>query len=239
MLAPEPRHQKTRLRHFLNARFSAIGGYGRHLTIGLLVLALATWAFATIAEDVVTRGSLVTTDVVVTQWFQLHTQPSLTRAMLYVTQLHGNLGIAAMTAILCFFLYRRRHHFWALSLVSSVFGGMLLNALLKLIFQRPRPVVDHPLLTLATHSFPSGHTMNATVFYGIVAAFIVMQQRHIACSLVAPLAAILMIALVAISRVYLGVHFFSDVLASVAEGVAWLALCLTAMNIYYHRATKP
>lgn len=239
MLPPEPRPQNTRLRHFLNARFSAIGGYGRHLTIGLLVLALATWVFAMIAEDVVTRDSLVTTDVAVTQWFQLHTQPSLTRAMLYITQLHGNLGIAALTAILCFFLYRRRHHFWALSLVSSVFGGMLLNALLKLIFQRPRPIVDHPLLTLATHSFPSGHTMNATVFYGLVAAFIVMQRRHIAFSLVASLAAILMIALVAISRVYLGVHFLSDVLASIAEGIAWLALCLTALNIYYHRATTP
>ena len=144
-----------------------------------------------------------------------------------------------MTAILGFFLYRRRHHFWTLSLVSSVFGGMLLNALLKLIFQRARPVIDHPLLTLVTHSFPSGHTMNATVFYGVVAAFIVMQRCHIAFRLVAPLAAILMIALVAISRVYLGVHFLSDVLASVAEGIAWLALCLTAMNIYYHRATTP
>ena len=237
MLAPEPKHQKKCFRRFLSARFSPIGPYGRQLTIGLLVMALATWAFAMIAEDVVTQDSLVATDLVVTQWFQLHAQPSLTQAMLYITRLHGNLGIAAMTAILGFFLYRRRHHFWALGLFSSVFGGMLLNALLKLIFQRPRPVIDHPLLTLATHSFPSGHTMNATVFYGVVAAFLVMHRRHIASSLVAPLAAILMIALVAISRVYLGVHFFSDVLASVAEGIAWLALCLTVINIYYHRAT--
>ena len=239
MLAPETKHQKTRFWRYLSARFPPIGAYGRSLAIGLLVLTLATWAFAMIAEDVVTHDSLVATDLVVTQWLQLHAQPSLTQFLLYITRLHGNLGIAAMTVILGFFLYRRSHHFWALGLFSSVFGGMLLNALLKLIFQRPRPVIDHPLLTLATHSFPSGHTMNATVFYGVVAAFIVMQRRHIAFSLGASLAAILMIALVAVSRVYLGVHFFSDVLASVAEGIAWLALCLTALNIYYHRATTP
>ena len=72
-----------------------------------------------------------------------------------------------------------------------------------------------------------------------MAAFIVMHRRHIASSLVAPLAAIFMIALVAFSRVYLGVHFFSDVLASVAEGIAWLALCLTVINTYYARHTMP
>ena len=218
------------LRRFLSARFSPGGAYGRQLTLGVLVLALATWIFATIAEEVVTHDSLVLTDLAVTQWFQLHTHPALTRAMWYFTQLHGNLGIAIMTAIFAFFLYWRSHHFWVVALVSSVFGGMLLNALLKLIFQRPRPVLDHPLLTLTTHSFPSGHTLNATVFYGLLAAFLIARQRSISCRLTAPLLAVLMISLVATSRVYLGVHFLSDVLASVAEGIAWLALCLTAIN---------
>lgn len=231
MPAPEVQDKAVLVGRFLSARCSP-GAYGRQLTVGVLVLALATGMFAIIAEDVVTQGSLLATDLAVTQWFQLHTQAALTRLMLLVARLQGNLGTAIMTALLGLFLYRRGHRFWVLALVSSVFGGMLLNAVLKMVFQRARPVVDHPILTLTTYSFPSGHALNATVFYGVLAAFLVARRRPVACSLTAPVIALIMIVLVATSRVYLGVHFFTDVLASVAEGIAWLALCLTAINTW-------
>lgn len=219
------------VRRFVRARFAPSGVYGRRLTLGLLVMAFAAGIFALIAANAFTHGALVTSDLAVTQWFQLHSQPALTRVMLYATRLHSNLGIVAMTGAVGFLLYRHGYRFWFLALVSSVLGGMLLNAGLKLLFQRPRPLLDHPLLSLATYSFPSGHTMNATAFYGMLVAFVVMRRRFV-CGLGALALAGLMVALVATSRIYLGVHFLSDVLASVAEGIAWIALCLTVLNTY-------
>ncbi|WP_395406963.1 phosphatase PAP2 family protein [Pseudoduganella sp. UC29_106] len=90
---------------------------------------------------------------------------------------------------------------------------------------------DEPLLTLATYSFPSGHTVAATLFYGLLACYLVMRGRRWL-----PVAgATLMVLLVACSRMYLGVHYLSDVLAAVAEGVAWLAICVTGMSTWRRR----
>jgi membrane-associated phospholipid phosphatase len=98
--------------------------------------------------------------------------------------------------------------------------------LMKFAFHRARPTFDHPLLVLTSYSFPSGHVAGATLFYGFLAALLASrcaQWRH---RLLLVLAASLLIALVALSRMYLGAHYLSDVLAAFAEGAAWLTWCL-------------
>jgi membrane-associated phospholipid phosphatase len=103
---------------------------------------------------------------------------------------------------------------------------MLLNVALKNLFLRPRPLLDDPLVRLATLSFPSGHAVASTVFYGAACAlvFALTGSRVLRAAALAGAAA--MVLLVTFSRVYLGAHYLSDVVAGVAVGLVCLCLFL-------------
>jgi undecaprenyl-diphosphatase len=109
---------------------------------------------------------------------------------------------------------------------------------LKLAFYRPRPHFDDPILSLTGYSFPSGHTMAATVLYGILAVLLVTKVKRKRSKVLIALAASLLIALVGFSRMYLGAHYLSDVLGAIAEGLAWMSLCLTAMYSVWRQRNK-
>ncbi len=127
--------------------------------------------------------------------------------------------------------------YWLIGIGLSVPLGMLLNVLMKYAFHLTRPSFDDPLLALTTYSFPSGHVAGATLFYGVMAVMVISRTAAWRWRVMAVLAAITMVALVALTRVYLGVHYLSDVLAAFAEGVAWLTLCLIGLHTYWeHRA---
>ncbi len=219
-----------RLIRFLRARLSPDGYLGLHLTIGMAVLLSAVFVFANIAEDVMERDNLVVLlDSQVMQWLQAHATPGRTAFLLVVTHWHNTLGILVMAALLTLWLAHQRQWDWVLRVALSVPLGMLLNVLLKNIFQRHRPVFDEPLLTLQTFSFPSGHTAAATLLYGIAAAWLLTKLKRQWRAPVLLLAASL-VGMVALSRVYLGVHYPSDVLAAVASSTAWLAIVLTGVS---------
>lgn len=218
------------MRRFLHARFSAEDALGLHLTLGILILLGASWLFGAIAEDVVNQERLSVFDIRVTQAVQTHASRSLTTGMLIVTHLHSTLGGTVMALVIVACFIRKRLITWALAFSVSVGGGMLLNVLLKNVFQRARPTFDNPILTLTSYGFPSGHTMLATTLYGALCAFIVSRVRGWFWRFVAIAAAAILIGLVGFSRIYLGAHYLSDVLAAMVEGLAWLTLCLTAIQ---------
>lgn len=210
----------------------------RHLVVGVLAALAAAAVFGWIAAAVQAGAPITELDAGLAQWFHAHATRDLTLAMLAITWIHSTWGILAITLLGADLLYRRRMHDWMLALVVTVPGGMLLNVAVKHVFQRPRPHFDIPLLTLETYSFPSGHTASATVLYGFVVCFLAAQassRRRVAAATLAATAAI---ALVALSRVYLGVHYLSDVLAAAAEGCMWLAVCMTAFSAWRQRRNK-
>jgi undecaprenyl-diphosphatase len=110
-----------------------------------------------------------------------------------------------------------------------------LNVLLKLLFQRDRPVFDEPLLTLSTYSFPSGHVAGSTLFYGLAVAYVFTRTRELRWRLLALVGAFIAVCAVAFTRMYLGVHYLSDVTAALAEGIAWLTLTFLATSAWRHR----
>jgi len=122
--------------------------------------------------------------------------------------------------------------------VVAVAGRLTLNALMKLAFQRARPAFDDPLLTLATYSFPSGHVAGSTIFYGLLVAAVFARTKKPQRRALAIVGAALAIALVAFSRMLLGVHYLSDVVAAFAEGVAWLALCAGVLGALWREAPR-
>jgi undecaprenyl-diphosphatase len=224
-----------RLRRFLAARLSPEGEMGLHVTIGFALLLCAAWAFGAIAEDVVEGDTITVIDVQLAHWFHARATPGFTRIMLFVTHCNGIVGSSIMAALLALWFWRRRAHYWLIVCLVAVPGGMLLNVALKHVFRRVRPSFDDPLLSLVTYSFPSGHTAAATVFYGLLACYLVRRTRAWRARVLTVAGAVAMVMLVALSRMYLGVHYLSDVLAAAAEGAAWLAICVTAVSTLHRR----
>jgi membrane-associated phospholipid phosphatase len=126
-----------------------------------------------------------------------------------------------------FFAWKR----WCPSLVSlivAVPGGMLLNEWMKVFVHRQRPFVDGPFVDWSGYSFASGHTIAATLLYGQLLLFILpaLKARH--WRLLSIFSAVSLVALVGFSRIALGAHFLTDVLAAIVFGVLWLVFCLIA-----------
>lgn len=219
---------------FIQARLSPHSYLGLQLTAGALLMMGASWLFGGIAEDVVSGDPLTLVDLRVAQWFHAHTTPLLTHVMLVITHLHDPMPMAVAVVLIAGYLAWKRNWYWLMCLSLTVPFGMLLNVLMKYSFHRVRPTFEDPLLVLSSYSFPSGHVAGATLFYGIVAAMLVAQIEAWRRRVMIMLAAIALVLLVALSRMYLGVHYLSDVLAAFAEGVAWLALCLTGIHTFWH-----
>jgi membrane-associated phospholipid phosphatase len=174
-------------------------------------------------------------DLPISAWFHAHSNPAVTQFMLLVTRWHSTVGILLMAAVLAVALYRAGQSAWLLPLLLSVPGVMLLNVAVKNVVRRPRPHFDNPVLTLTTYSFPSGHTAGATVFYGFLLAFLLAQPWARPWHKTIVAVAVGMVLLVALSRVYLGAHYFTDVVGAMVEGVLWLAVCLGGVRALRRR----
>ena len=222
---------------FIQARLSPREYFGLQMTVGTLVLIGASWLFGGISEDVLSGDPLTIVDLTVAEWFHAHATPLVTQGMLIVTNFHGVLAISTYVALLAVYLIWKRDWYWLWCLGATVPGGMLLNVLMKYAFHRARPILDNPLLTLPTYSFPSGHVAGTALFYGVLAAMLVSKIDVWNRRVLIVLSSIAMVVLVALSRMYLNVHYLSDVLAAFAEATAWLSLCLMGMHTYWqHRA---
>ena len=150
--------------------------------------------------------------------------PVLTRLLLGWTTVHGTVGVLVATAAVCCAMALRGYRAASVTMAFGVVGVMVLNVVLKYLFERGRPHFDEPLLTLTTYSFPSGHTASCTVFYGLLALFFCSLVTTRGARLALVLGAAALIASVAFSRLYLGVHYLSDVVAAVLEGCFWILL---------------
>ena len=221
----------------MRARLSPDNYLGLHLTLGLVTLLIAMLVFGDIAEDVTTADTIVTLDLQVSAWFHARARPLLTAFFLLLTDLHNTVGALVLSLLFTLFLVKKRAWDWALCMALAVPLGMLLNVLLKNIFPRARPTFEHPLLTLTTYSFPSGHTAAATLLYGVVGAYLVCTCRGWQ-RLLAVAVTVGMVALVGLSRIYLGVHYFSDVVAAIASSTGWLAIVLTSVVTWRKRQER-
>ncbi len=131
--------------------------------------------------------------------------------------------IGVMVALL---LLLRRERTLALGWIITLFGSGILNLVLKASFHRVRP----EYATIGGWSFPSGHAMGSFVAYGMVAYLAAVFLPRRPAQLVAGLL-LLLVLLIGFSRIYLGVHYFSDVVAGYSAAVVWLAVCISGLEV--------
>lgn len=211
---------------------------GVHLVIGFVIFAAMTLILGEIAEDIMNGEPLTLVDSQLNHWLHTHGSPRLTTVFLIVTSLGSTWPVICSAVASGLYMLWKRQPYWLTAIWLSVFGGILLNKLLKFAFQRPRPHFDDPVLALTSYSFPSGHTMAATVLYGVLAAVLVTKVKRRRSRVLVVFSASLLIAMVGFSRMYLGAHYLSDVLGAIAEGLAWLSLCLTTVySVWRQRKT--
>ena len=199
------------------------------LVAGAAVSVAATWMFVRLA-DVVRDGATQQFDEAVLRWMAAHQVPWARQAMFEITLLGTGLVLMTMVAVAATFLWLTDHRFSALLLLIATWGGVAINALLKSSFNRSRPQVFEWGTQVLTSSFPSGHAMSATIAYGTVAYLAARLQRRRLSRWITLFIAAVLIVLICFSRLYLGVHYPSDVVAGALMGFAWTAFCMATLE---------
>lgn len=202
------------------------------LTLAAVVMTIiAGWCFLEVADEV-TEGETRRVDEWVVRSLRHSNDPSnplgppwLEEVIRDLTALGGITVLVLVIGAVAGYLWicRAYHSIWLV--LSASLGGLLLSVLLKGIFQRPRPNLAPHLMHAVHSSFPSGHTMNSAVVYltlGLLLAQLAERKRLKAYFIAV---ATLLTVLVGMSRVYLGVHYPSDILAGWAAGATWAGLC--------------
>lgn len=203
--------------------------FGIFVVVGAAFALAGTYAFARLAGHV-TSGATQGFDEAVLRWMAQHHSPKLERVVLEITLLGTGSVVLTMVAVSALFLGLTRHKYSALLLLIATVGGILLNNLLKIGFGRPRPQVFDWGTEAVSLSFPSGHAMSSAVVYGCVAYLAARLQRRHWHRIVTMAAAAIIIVLISLSRLYLGVHYPSDVAAGVIIGLAWAGFCMATLE---------
>ena len=190
---------------------------------GVILSTAAFWFFKQQAENVV-EGRADRYDTKILEVIHSAQSPNIDRAMRVATTLGSHTAIGGSAVVTALVMIRRRRPHDAWTVLISTGGAMVLNTVLKAIFQRQRPQELHRLIKLPkSHSFPSGHSLLAAATYPIVVHHLV-ERLPVRGQVAALLATAGLIGSVGYSRVYFAVHFPSDVLAGFTAGLGWLGL---------------
>jgi undecaprenyl-diphosphatase len=219
----------ARTRPTLYARWLSPEGYlGLHLVVGFLVALLAGWVFGRIAEWVFESEATRSADRMAQEVAARWRSPGLTSYMRFMSVVGQMWMLGVLSVPVAAALLRARSHRRLYAFVATIVGGALLNPGLKEVFRRARPSGIEALWISQGYSFPSGHAMGAVLFFGALAYVVYFSVDHSRrMRVLAVVLCVLVILSIGASRIYLGVHYLSDVLAGFAAGLCWLAVCLS------------
>jgi undecaprenyl-diphosphatase len=223
----------------LSARYERVGGltnrFKAYLPIAVIVVAgglLTAWAgdnFIDLAEMVHSKSpKLQRLDTFIHAWAISRRSPSATAFFALMSNIGGPVGLGVLVAAVLIALLILRRFRWVLYLLVTVGGGVLLDTELKNYFARARPDLAEMLRQASGYSFPSGHAMGSTVVFGAL-SYLAFRTTNRWTGKAAVLAlGITLIIAVSLSRVYLGVHWISDVVAGITAGTLWVAITTMA-----------
>lgn len=200
-------------------------------TIGIVGLAsclLILFVLAKLAEEVLEREAFAF-DTNFLLWLHQFANPNLDHLMLFVTNIGNPSTVVIVAGVNILLLWWRRYREEAKFFVLACLGGLMLNTGLKLFFCKPRPELWHQLISEKSFSFPSGHALGSMVLYGFIAYELTTQFPSFAKVIYS--LTVILITSIGISRLYLGVHWPTDIIAGYGVGFLWLMICITMLKL--------
>jgi undecaprenyl-diphosphatase len=215
---------------FWRSRLTSIMGYLEiYLVVGLMICIVTFGLFGAIADEVMEKAEIVKFDLTLANALHDNSTPIEVSFFSGITSLGGRnisillgLGVALILAV----LHKR---LLLLAWVAALIGNSLLNAVLKAFFQRGRPEFNTPLLVEPYYSFPSGHAMGSIVMYGMITYLLILWFKR-GISMFIVMIMVILVLLIGFSRLYLGVHFFSDVMGGYLAGLGWLSIVILGIE---------
>ena len=210
---------------------SAGGTFAAGLAASIAALLLFAW----LAEKVA-RGTTIAFDGAVRAGIHRHASPGLTQLMRLVSELGSPVPLILLCTLTCVALLVVHSQRAVLFVVVTMLGSVLLDATLKLTFHRQRPIPFFGTLAPHSYSFPSGHALILACYFGIVAAFATARIRSRAVRILIWIAAAVLAGMVGYSRIYLGVHYPSDVIGGYAAAIIWVTAAAHADRSWQRRS---
>jgi membrane-associated phospholipid phosphatase len=208
-----------------------------HALIGAAASVVMIWAFAFIADEIPEQSLLVRVDRAIVDWLQTHGTESGETFFNLVSWL-GAQAMVGVAVIVVLGLAHRRDWLRARALTVAIAGGAALNSLLKALFHRGRPETATEFITHQSWSFPSGHAMSSLVGFGFLAYLLLERATDRRARAAIIVATAIVVGLIGFSRLYLGVHYLSDVIAGYLAGAVWLLACITGYRLAKERAVR-
>jgi len=200
------------------------------LIFGSLAIVSAAAVFATLPGWIVIDGTLARADQALTDAIRRDTTLTVLQMFAAVTVLANTTTLWLLAITGAAVLLSQRRYTLALVWTAAIAGNGILTRILKTVFARARPVYEHQLFTADGWSFPSGHSSGAVAAYGVL-AYVLVRSTPVIWHLPIVLIATTIIFATGCSRIFLQVHYASDVLAGFASGLAWLAVCVAAAEL--------
>jgi undecaprenyl-diphosphatase len=210
-------------------RWLSPGGYlGLHLVVGFVLALAAGLAFKSIADRVFGAPTTLAADAWAQEVVSSIRTPALTVIMSWASDVGSRWPLTVLSVAVGLTLMKVGAKRRLYAFAATMIGGPLLNLLLKEYFQRPRPSEIEPLVVAHGYSFPSGHSMGSMLFFGSLAyvVYVTMEGSRAARAAAVALC-VLTVLVIGGSRIYLHVHYLSDVVAGFAAGLCWLAVCIS------------
>ena len=212
---------------------------GLHLTIGLTVLGLAIWMFGALLDAVLDNASLVHWDMATAAWIHARTTDGGRVFFNFITEAASPDVMGLLGLVVTIVLWRQARKTACIAWVAAFVGGTVLQHIIKAAVHRSRPEYGVAYLSDKSFSFPSGHSMAVIVGIGMSLYMLALFWHPGRTWRLGTIAAgVAIIVLVGVSRVYLGVHYPSDVLGGYAAGAAWTAICVSGLRVAQHIADR-
>lgn len=212
------------LRAFIVQRFKHGERYGLDFTLAFLAILAAMWGFIEIIDLAVTETELYFLDRQIQDFMSAVLTPAVVDYIQFITDLGGTRGTAIGVILIGIPLLLTRRWWSLFGLIFTTVGGGVVLWGLKLFFQRARPT--EAFIEVGGYAFPSGHAFAAMTFYGFLVYLAFRHFRHDVLRIAATILSLIMILLIGSSRVFLNVHWLTDVVGGYVAGFAWLIMSI-------------